>query len=419
MTFMLKKEYSPFLWVVPFLLLFFVASNVFAVTVSQDVTIKTTNGVDVTLLAGSAFDTLTIGSDSFTFDLSGTQSVTLRDADTQVMKSNVTGVNHTCSGSNSEITFSASNAASVIVTMEGFACSSGGGGGGSSSSGGGGTTSSTETTTTTTTTTTATTPVATATPAPVTQTTSPYLAGAPPPPVVTVAPVMSGTAFPGIMQLSRGLTVGSTGEDVTALQEALRTMPDIYPEGTVSGYFGSLTKAAVAKFQMKYGIVSSSSDAGYGSVGPMTRAKLQEVFGGGYSSGVMSSPVATATASAVLTRRLNIGSEGTDVTQLQAYLAADLSLYPEGKVTGYYGSLTAAAVKRFQARYGIDQVGWVGPQTMAKLNEVMGQGVSISQAPVSTGTSPSDDQARAALQNQIQDMQALVNSLTQQVQAAQ
>lgn len=69
---------------------------------------------------------------------------------------------------------------------------------------------------------------------------------------------------------------------------------------------------------------------------------------------------------------LSQGSTGADVTTLQTYLASDSTLYPEGLITGYYGSLTAAAVVRFQARYGIDQVGVVGPQTRAKLNELMG-----------------------------------------------
>lgn len=400
-------------------------SSAQAATVSQDVTIKTTNNADVTLLASSAFDTLTIGSNSFTFALSGTQSVTLRDVDKQVMNSNVTGVKHTCGSSNSEISFSASNAASVTITMEGFACSSGGGGGGSSSSGGGGTTSSTQTTTTTTTTT-ATTSVATTTPASVTQTTSPYLAGAPPPavPLGSVAPIPEPTVavFPGIMQLKRALKVGLSGADVTALQEALASMPDVYPEGKVTGYFGALTKAAVGKFQMKYGVVSSSADIWYGYVGPMTRAKLQEIFG---STGAALPPQAAVPAitSSALTRELNPGAEGTDVIQLQAFLAADPSLYPEGKVTGYYGPLTVAAVKRFQARYGITQLGRVGPQTMAKLNELIGSVTPTEQpllsAPGVSNQTSDDAAAKAALQKQINDLQALMNSLSQQIQAAQ
>ena len=66
------------------------------------------------------------------------------------------------------------------------------------------------------------------------------------------------------------------------MQELLASDPAIYPEGKVTGYFGPLTRRAVERFQMKYGLVSSGSPTttGYGLVGPKTRTKLAEVFGG-------------------------------------------------------------------------------------------------------------------------------------------
>lgn len=397
-----------------FVFVMVVAFPAFAVTVSQDITLKTTNNDDITMLANSQFDSMTVGSNSFTFTLSGSQVVNLRDTDAQIIKTNVDGVTGSCSGGASSVALQASKSLSFIVYIEGFACSSGGGGGG------GGTTTTTSSPTTTSTTTTATSTATT------TQTTtpSPYLEGAPAPAgplgdgTMIPAPVITQVAaFPGVLQITQRLSMGSTGEDVRALQEALASIPDVYPEGIISGYYGALTKAAVAKFQMKYGIVSSSSDAGYGSVGPMTRAKLQEVFGSG---AVASTPAPSVSAvGTVLTRELSLGATGDDVTQLQAFLAADPSLYPEGKVTGYYGSLTVAAVRRFQAKYGISQVGRVGPQTLAKLNEVMGGGMT-PQAPASTGASQTDDaEKKAALQKQIEDMKALIESLTKQAQPAQ
>lgn len=399
-----------FLFPVLFLVMVFTIgiTPVKAVTVSEDITLKTTNNDDITMLVNSQFDSMTVGTNSFTFTLSGSQSVSLRDSDAQILKTNVDGVQGSCDGASSSVTLQASKALSFIIYIEGFGCSSGAGGGGG---GGGGSTSSTQTTTTTATTQTTTT---TATPAPTTQTASPYIEGAPAP--VAPSPVVMPTvAFPGVLQITRRLSVGSTGEDVRALQEALASMLDVYPEGTVSGYFGALTKAAVAKFQMKYGLVSSSSDAGYGSVGPMTRAKLMEVFGNSASVAPAITPVSSGTAT--ITHELKLGDSSDDVTKLQVFLAADASLYPEGRVTGYYGSLTVAAVKRFQAKYGISQVGRVGPQTLAKLNELMAQqGAGASIAP---STSSDDSAAREALQKQITDLQALMESLTQQVQAAQ
>ncbi len=69
---------------------------------------------------------------------------------------------------------------------------------------------------------------------------------------------------------------------------------------------------------------------------------------------------------------MKIGSTGSDVTALQTYLATDSSIYPQGIISGYYGSLTAAAVARFQSAHGISAIGSVGPQTLAALNLAMG-----------------------------------------------
>ena len=69
-----------------------------------------------------------------------------------------------------------------------------------------------------------------------------------------------------------------------------------------------------------------------------------------------------------LIKNLKQGMSGDDVKLLQETLAADPSVYPDGLVTGYYGQLTAKAVRNFQKKHGISQTGGVGPQTMAQLN---------------------------------------------------
>lgn len=80
--------------------------------------------------------------------------------------------------------------------------------------------------------------------------------------------------------------------------------------------------------------------------------------------------VPSRTEAATLGRQLEIGMSGSDVTALQTYLAADSAIYPEGLITGYFGPLTRAAVIRFQARFGIPQVGRVGPQTLAAIGDL-------------------------------------------------
>jgi len=69
------------------------------------------------------------------------------------------------------------------------------------------------------------------------------------------------------------LYFGLNSSEVGCLQEFLKNQgADIYPQGIVSGYFGFLTKAAVIRFQEKYGI----NPTGY--VGILTRAKINDLL---------------------------------------------------------------------------------------------------------------------------------------------
>jgi len=72
------------------------------------------------------------------------------------------------------------------------------------------------------------------------------------------------------------LYMGMTNNnDVTCLQQFLKNQgTEIYPEGLITGNFGSLTKKAVIKFQIKYKII------GTGFVGPITRAKINQILNG-------------------------------------------------------------------------------------------------------------------------------------------
>ncbi len=82
-------------------------------------------------------------------------------------------------------------------------------------------------------------------------------------------------------------------------------------------------------------------------------------------------------AHAALTRQLEIGDSGADVSSLQTFLAQDPTIYPQGLVTGYFGTLTKAAVSNFQAKNGIATVGRVGPVTLAAINAQMSGGGSV------------------------------------------
>jgi len=81
------------------------------------------------------------------------------------------------------------------------------------------------------------------------------------------------------------------------------------------------------------------------------------------------------------TRDLEVESTGREVEALQECLSRDAEVYPEAKVTAYFGSQTKAAVIRFQEKYEEDILepwgftqgtGIVSRTTRAKLNEICG-----------------------------------------------
>lgn len=73
-------------------------------------------------------------------------------------------------------------------------------------------------------------------------------------------------------QFKSDLKIGSKGKEVEELQRCLAQLPEIYPDGQITGIFGEKTKEAVALFQKKY-----TDLKGTGYVGSKTRAKLNEI----------------------------------------------------------------------------------------------------------------------------------------------
>lgn len=108
------------------------------------------------------------------------------------------------------------------------------------------------------------------------------------------------------------MSPGDSGSNVSALQTFLAADSSVYPEGLITGYYGSLTVEAVKRYQCKYGIVcqGTPSSTGYGRVGPATAAKIASqggfmggasssggVGGGDVSAPILSAPTVSVTAS--------------------------------------------------------------------------------------------------------------------------
>ena len=79
--------------------------------------------------------------------------------------------------------------------------------------------------------------------------------------------------------LYRTLYSGISGDDVQSLQRFLAADASLYPEASITGYFGPATMRAVQRWQARNGVVSSGTPGttGYGVVGQGTRATIARI----------------------------------------------------------------------------------------------------------------------------------------------
>ena len=96
---------------------------------------------------------------------------------------------------------------------------------------------------------------------------------------VVTTPATTSSTSSGSSQcpaISVTMQIGGSGTAVVALQNFLISK-GLLAQGSATGYFGTLTQAAVEQFQRQQGIVSSGTAAttGFGVVGARTRAAIQ------------------------------------------------------------------------------------------------------------------------------------------------
>ena len=109
-------------------------------------------------------------------------------------------------------------------------------------------------------------------------------------------------------------------------------------------------------------------------VSTTTIANVQQALNGAETSTGNTSTTATTTATTLTPNAigfLHMGDNGRRVRLLQMILAADPSIYPQGIISGFFGKLTSDALKRYQKKHGLDQVGFVGPETLQFLGRNM------------------------------------------------
>lgn len=203
---------------------------------------------------------------------------------------------------------------------------------------------------------------------------------------------------------------GDVGEEVAAVQTSLQNLG--YAVGSIDGIFGSGTKGAVIRFQQQHGLTVD------GIVGSQTLAKLAELESNATNSTTptqRNSPAESPSAgtgggNAVLT----LGDSGTAIANLQTRLK-DLGFFPaEVNVSGYYGPITAEAVKAFQRSQSLAVDGIAGPATQTALaatqprvtvmptptpaTQTPSPSPSVTSTPTPTATTPTVPPATGLLQ---------------------
>lgn len=137
---------------------------------------------------------------------------------------------------------------------------------------------------------------------------------------------------------NRSLTVGSRGDDVTCLQKYLQTTGHFTYSGGATGYFGSITRTAVAAWQSANGV---SPAAGY--FGPISQAKYNSLVVVSSSSSSVSSEASSSSSSVTTTGGLTI-SAATQPTATLAPKSASRVPFTKITLTAGGGDVTVTGV---------------------------------------------------------------------------
>ena len=172
------------------------------------------------------------------------------------------------------------------------------------------------------------------------------------------APLSWATTNNGLNYVATYVVSSGQSSQQVPLQISGVTLTDQYGNTSVPASGGDIEKTINTGTTTATTIVTdSSSTTELQSLESEVAALQAEVSGGSATS---------KAAGYNFTEFLTIGSENAQVTALQERLSADG--FFTGAVTDYYGSLTQAAVEKFQAAHNIDVYGYVGPATRAALN---------------------------------------------------
>ncbi|PSL45751.1 putative peptidoglycan binding protein [Salsuginibacillus halophilus] len=154
---------------------------------------------------------------------------------------------------------------------------------------------------------------------------------------------------------SRTLSPGDRGNAVSLIQQQLKS--EGYYNFEITGIYGPVTETAVRDFQASRGLET------HGRVGEAVLSALKTPDAPDEAEETNEDVLFAADT------LLTTGTQNGNVTLLQEHLhnLGHLGMEP----TGFYGSVTAGAVERFQREHNLTADGIAGPNTLAALSEVI------------------------------------------------
>lgn len=192
--------------------------------------------------------------------------------------------------------------------------------------------------------------------------------------------VLSSAVFAGVMFAGPAISEAALGDqvlkegmshnDVKELQDLLKSK-GYFTYHTSTGYFGSITKDALIRFQKANNLPAT---------GIADLATIQALKG-------TKASVSAASGNLNVNQVLRNGSRGEQVRLLQTKLKQ--AGYHTGAVDGIYGPQTAESVRRFQKAKGLLVDGIAGKQTLTALNNLKTNGSTGSSTSKSNNTSTS------------------------------
>ena len=153
--------------------------------------------------------------------------------------------------------------------------------------------------------------------------------------------------------------IGKKDIEIEHLQELLAADGNSYPQALITGYFGTLTQAALKKFQAKHGLSQTG----------ITDTATQKELNAASRSEVTLQVPGDLT---IFTTDLKYGQSGDAVTALQEFLIKEGS-YREAIVSGIFAQYTKNAVMIFQKKYSVRPIsGYVGYKTRHVMQTISG-----------------------------------------------